>query len=379
MAVALATVATAVVLAGEPGSDEADCWGAWGAVESPWSGGDVAVSESPPTPEHPEGRCEVAVTMTENEGDEPWRHVLEVSYGTLPDGREELGTWAREHLRGDAAPLPDGLPGGVSAEHGLLVLPERCDTEGAPTVVTMTTRYSEERTDRGDEAAHGSRPANGPSHMAGLLVEVARRGMAGAGCAAGEDDPDAGPLDASTDIAPVGGRPTEREGARHLCGHPDLPEEGRPTESLNSARGYFHAWTSAVGAGDDTAVCTVARRLHGFDARAGDRLAFGPPTSATVLLSTAQPDTARLLEDLADRLGARPVDDWEGPEGLNGATVVHGGSLALAALDCARGDEAEPARTLFAAYERDDAPRLLADYTRATAPHRGCGEVTPDA
>ncbi|MDT0270161.1 hypothetical protein RM844_28210 [Streptomyces sp. DSM 44915] len=371
----VAAAAATIVVIGSDTDSDADCWGAWGGLESPWAGGEVEVSEARPSAADPRGSCEVVVTLAED--DETWQHTLEVSYGPLPADQDELVTWIEEHLRGDVAPLPVGLSGGVTSEHGLLVLPERCAIDGGPAVVTMTTRYSEASLGRGD-ADHGSRPAGSPSHLAELLVGVARQGMSDAGCAADEDpageDDEAAAL--PTEVAPIQRVPLGSYGEGHLCGHPELPTAGQEVNLLGSRRyADFHAWTPAVGVGDGDIGCSLAERRPLFDTLTGELPAFGPPASATVLLATADPNQIRLLEAIADGLDARPLDGWDG-------TALHGGPLAVATVDCGTG-EPEPTRTLFAAHVASDADwnpaDLLADYQRAMAPSRDCEGVAPDA
>lgn len=386
-ALAAAATTTLVVLGATESEGDADCWGAWGGVESPWSGGDVAVSGTPPSEDDPEGECTVVVTMQpedeDADEDESWQHRLEVSYGPLPEDRADLAAWPLEHLRGDASPLPDGLSGGVSAEHGLLVLPERCRAGGGPWVVTMTTRYSEVTTGRGD-ASHGSRPARGPSHMAELLVGVARQGMADAGCAADEEaageageagagDADGGAFPRPDEVSPVQRTPSVRVGEQHLCGHADLPKRGQaPPNPLHSReQAHFHAWSASVGIGDGDHTCSSTTRRNAYDWYEASNNAAGPPTSGTVLFSTADPDMIRLLEAVTDGMGTDPIDGW-------GDSAVHGGPLAAVTAEC-ENDREESVPHLFLAYSQSNAPELLADYVRAVETPRGCEGVAPDA
>ncbi|UED86223.1 hypothetical protein [Streptomyces profundus] len=367
---ALAAAAGAALILGSDGDGDSGCWGAWDGLRPPWSGGDVTASGSPPSREDPRGACEIVVTLTDEDdedGDEPWQHRLEVSYGALPEGHDELATWTLEHLRGDSAPLTDGLSGSVSAEHGLLVLPERCQIDGRPAVVTMITRYSDVTLGRGD-ASHGSRPASSPSHMAQLLAGVARQGMAEAGCAADTAD--------GSSVAPVGQHPSTATGELPLCGNPELPEAGQPPPDLLTSRARevtFHEWTTSVGVGNADQTCSGSARRSGYDMLEGNENAFGPATSGTVLFSTVDPEMIRLLTAIADGLDALPVDGWAG-------SAVHGGPLAVTTAECAYGG-GESAPTLFAAFAEAeaDAPALLTDYVRAVGPHRGCEGVAPDA
>jgi hypothetical protein len=144
------------------------CWGAWEERDNgPWVvGGDIdsrSVTETAPTPEDPHGSCVVT-------GEDEDRHYqAELSYGPVPAEPDTLTSWIGVFLNGDAVPLPEGLPGTITRDGGMLLLPPECDLDGRPTAVTLTGVGS------------GERYTNVWS-KGQLLTEAARHGMAAAGC-----------------------------------------------------------------------------------------------------------------------------------------------------------------------------------------------------
>ncbi|MEV0262661.1 hypothetical protein AB0I49_15110 [Streptomyces sp. NPDC050617] len=153
------------------------CWGAWpdegGA--SLFDHGDRrrASQETAPTPEAPRGRC--TVTWTRGAGAAAREQRVQVGYGTGPKAAEARRTWLDGLFARGGDALPGALPGFVGDGSGTLVLPERCDVDGRPSVVTVG----------------GARQGEGRTGVAGggfartgrLLVDLANHGMRKAGCA----------------------------------------------------------------------------------------------------------------------------------------------------------------------------------------------------
>ncbi|MFJ3821297.1 hypothetical protein [Streptomyces nodosus] len=175
--------------------DERYCWGAWQANSGPdflsdkdlkEENGRRTAKEQAPTPQRPTGSCSVTIDATRTISDDEVTHRTEVTldYGPVPKDAAKRASWVIEHLGGDALPLPDGLPGTVHSLGGTIVLPKRCDTaDGRPTVVTLTADSSSTWT-RGTMSAPAG--LGGTRSVAALLVAAANRGMAAAGCAAGQ-------------------------------------------------------------------------------------------------------------------------------------------------------------------------------------------------
>ncbi|MFD5325415.1 hypothetical protein [Streptomyces sp. NPDC127092] len=157
------------------------CWGAWQENSGADFLGEEALAESgaerrstesaPPAPDRPHATCTVEVASPDD-GDDAGKVTLE--YGAVPAGAEERRRWISEYLHGSASPLPDGLPGLVAGDRGMLVLPAACDAgdgdgaDGRPVAVTVRT----------EDFTMGSRSAVGR-----LLVDAANLLMEKAGCA----------------------------------------------------------------------------------------------------------------------------------------------------------------------------------------------------
>lgn len=156
------------------------CWGTWSEESGPFrgeaGGARQRVSrESAPGPGRPHGRCTLSWRGGGHGGRGAERR-LEVRYGTGPEAADERRAWLTGLFAGGDSPLPDALPGFVTAASGTLVLPESCDVRGRPSVVTLT----------------GSFPDASPARTGRLLLEVANRAAKAAGCA-GEARPMASP------------------------------------------------------------------------------------------------------------------------------------------------------------------------------------------
>ncbi|MFI8822788.1 hypothetical protein [Streptomyces sp. NPDC053431] len=160
------------------------CWGAWqensGAeflgeeVLAEPGTGRWATESAPPAPDRPHATCtvEVASTSAGGGGDDGDHGKVTLEYGAVPAGAEERRPWISRNLHGSASPLPDGLPGLVASDRGMLVLPTACDADGRPVTVTV----------RSEGFTMGPR-----STVGRLLVDAANRLMKKAGCAPEEE------------------------------------------------------------------------------------------------------------------------------------------------------------------------------------------------
>ncbi|AZQ73400.1 hypothetical protein EKH77_21215 [Streptomyces luteoverticillatus] len=159
------------------------CWGTWSEESGPFRGEAGGArhrvsQESAPGPGRPHGRCTLSWRGNDpgndhdgngnGNGNKHWvEHRLEVSYGTGPEAPDERRAWLTGLFAGGDSPLPDALPGFVTASSGTLVLPKSCDVRGRPSVVTLT----------------GSFPDASPARTGRLLLDVANRAAKMTGCA----------------------------------------------------------------------------------------------------------------------------------------------------------------------------------------------------
>ncbi|WP_241989850.1 MULTISPECIES: hypothetical protein [unclassified Streptomyces] len=173
---------------------ESYCWGAWqqdsgasflgdGALDK--SGSKRRATESAaPTAARPQGTCTVTVAseVADDDSDDSlsFREAVTLEYGTAPRGVKERRDWLARYFHGSASPLPDGLDGLVAGDRGLLVLPQACDDDGEPTVVTIRSE--------GTGDGHLGKVAmpftiGTRTEVLGLLLDAANTGMKKAGCA----------------------------------------------------------------------------------------------------------------------------------------------------------------------------------------------------
>ncbi|MFQ6193900.1 hypothetical protein [Streptomyces sp. NPDC000405] len=159
------------------------CWGTWSEESGPFRGEAGGArhrvsQESAPGPGRPHGQCTLSWRGNDpgndhdgngnGNGNKRWvEHRLEVSYGTGPEAPDERRAWLTGLFAGGDSPLPDALPGFVTASSGTLVLPKSCDVRGRPSVVTLT----------------GSFPDASPARTGRLLLDVANRAAKMTGCA----------------------------------------------------------------------------------------------------------------------------------------------------------------------------------------------------
>jgi hypothetical protein len=172
------------------------CWGAWQENSGARFLGEDVLGESaersgeesaPPSADQPRATCTVAVrsTVEDSDSDEPleFEDKVTVEYGPVPEEAEARHEWLTRYFHGSAAPLPDGLDGLVAGDRAMLVLPEACDVDGRPAVVTIRSE--------GWGDGHLGKLAM-PftiatySGVTRMLLDVANTGMEKAGCAPDE-------------------------------------------------------------------------------------------------------------------------------------------------------------------------------------------------
>ncbi|MGA4838792.1 hypothetical protein [Streptomyces sp. G45] len=167
------------------------CWGAWEQDSGPGVLGDEAFDGADgrsrtargtaPTPAEPRGGCVLAVRSqhTFSDGDKGVQDTeVTLTYGPAPRAAAARVEWITTFLGDRAVPLPEGLPGAVDGRHGLLVLPERCDTrDGRPTAVTVRAE------EKGPRDVIGGKGLGSADDAVELLLAAANTGMRAAGCA----------------------------------------------------------------------------------------------------------------------------------------------------------------------------------------------------
>ncbi|ATW48276.1 hypothetical protein [Streptomyces peucetius] len=194
------------------------CWGAWQENGGARFLGEEALGKSgsgrkgtesaPPSADRPHGSCTVAVSsiVEDDDSDEPltFDERVVVGYGPLPAAARERHAWMAQNFHGSASPLPDGLDGLVAGDRAMLVLPEACDVDGRPSVVTI---HSE-----GWGDGHLGKLAmpftiGAYSDVTRMLLDVANTGMAHAGCAPDEPLHTTSPLVTVAEESDSAGRP----------------------------------------------------------------------------------------------------------------------------------------------------------------------------
>ncbi|NML54914.1 hypothetical protein HHL19_34390 [Streptomyces sp. R302] len=283
------------------------CWGAWeqdsgprllGDEELGRSGSERRAEESAaPSADRPEGTCTLRVTSSVPDshgssgggGTIEFKKTVNVRYGAVPAAEEERLGWLREFLDGSVAPLPDGVPGLVGSSKGMVVLPESCDVDGRPTVVTVT----------GGETGDGHlglvrMPVSigSPGDVARLLLDVADEGMRRTGCAEG-----AGPLRVTSPVRPAREREIGGVDAKDTCG----------IRGLGFATGKGDHYEARPGAvADDVQLCTLTNTDN-----------VRNPVFAGQFTMVAQPRLVALFQGLAgDR---SPGPGWRGKGRLSGS------------------------------------------------------------
>ncbi|NGO69228.1 hypothetical protein [Streptomyces boncukensis] len=346
---------------------ESYCWGAWTQDSGPRVlGGDAdrrTVRQSAPTTDRPRGTCTVTQRASGSAGggeQVAYTQRVALRYGTLPRGGAERRAWLGEFLSAQAERLPDGLPGAVGADRGMVVLPKRCDVDGRPVAVTLRA-HSRGSSTGGDTA---NPPAIGTERqVAEMLLSAANRGMDQAGCAADDQLK-------LTSAFPRGGEDAKRTGAdrtspvpRGVCAIPGL--RGGPDSG---------AW-SETGADDRLQVCTVTKR-----SAQGEE-----PELAGQFLAVTEPRLVALFDGMAG--STAPARGWRGKGTL-------GDGFAVVRASCADGEGGEGGGKRGGApggdavffqqlsegmrKAADPSPeRVFAGGVDAAAKRAGCARVTP--
>jgi len=193
------------------------CWGAWQENSGARFLGEDVLGESagrsseesaPPSAERPHATCTVAVrsTVDDSDSDEPleFEDKVTVEYGPVPEKAAARHEWLGRYFHGSASPLPDGLDGLVAGDRAMLVLPEACDVDGRPSVVTIRSE--------GWGDGHLGRLAmpfsiGTYSAVVRMLLDVADTGMARAGCAPDEPLRTTSPLVTVAEDSDSAGKP----------------------------------------------------------------------------------------------------------------------------------------------------------------------------
>ncbi|MFE0041669.1 hypothetical protein [Streptomyces albireticuli] len=218
------------------------CWGAWTEGSGPFRDGgrERAAEESVPTRERPRGHC--VLSWRGGRGAGAYEQRIEVRLGTGPRDAEGRRDWVGGLFAGGDRALPGLLPGFTADGSGALVLPESCDVGGRPSVVTLTSSF----TDAADRSSHAGFPDDSsPSRTGELLVRVANRATEATRCSSAPslrlrpEPPLSSPPPApATPNTPVG-----------RCAIPGLGED---------AAGEHLTDTVGGGAGDDLQSCAVS-------------------------------------------------------------------------------------------------------------------------
>lgn len=395
------------------GDEPAYCWGAWKGEQLPWSESeDVDVKDdAPPTADRPSGECAFRYgrdrEAEEDEGPPQYTHLVSVTYDRPPSQQGDRLPWLTRYFDGQAAPLPDGLPGLVSPERGMVVLPSECDESAEPTVVTLTAKT---RQSSADEASRSSLPSHrhSRSKLSALLLSAAQKGMEHAGCA---DERDADERDADERETRARGYLDEHYDDRRYEGDhddggegeaPDPDESGFRTDgvvlgapandesgtrkalchlagmldadSVLGSAGNRHAWSPGLGVpGAPDHVCSYRAELDEPDVATDSDGLDREWTNGLSLIATADPRLERLLVAATQRDDNEDLPGWE-------ATTTASKDLAVVRVAC--GDESQVSNDTVFAVVRSHPTKLspakvLPRYVRAVEGHLGCAGVAP--
>ncbi|MEV4500386.1 hypothetical protein [Streptomyces klenkii] len=302
-----------------PLGGRAYCWGSWPEDEAPFRRGDRdrVADEIPPAPGRPSGQC--SLRWHGGRGSGAYDQRLDLHLGTGPRDPGERRSWLGELFGGGDVPLPDGLPGftAPASGTGALVLPESCDVDGRPSVVTLKSAKALSLTTTGE-----------------LLIRAANQAAKATSC---------------TTLPPLHLRraPSSPVSDRDPCGISALEEEagtgtGPPTNT------DFHS-------------CAIA----GTSAGTGTAAA---PRWAARFTTTARPRLVALFDGLT---GDRPpAPGWRAHGSIDAAGALVradcGGRPTVFAM------RSGPART----HTRLDDPRAVFPlYVDAVAAHMGCAPL----
>lgn len=348
-----------------PFAEERYCWGAWeqdsgprllGAREPDRSGsGRTAQEDGGLSAGAPQGTCTLLVTSGVQDSHPPapddedahsgtigFEKKVTVTYGAVPKDTDARLKWLGTFVTGSMTPLPDGVPGLVGRDKGMVVLPEGCDVEGRPSVVTIS----------GGETGDGHlglvrMPTSIGSEwdVAQLLLAVANTGMERVGCAPGAPLRVTSPVEVTEDES-------RSVNVSRTCRIPGF--------GFDTAKGtYYEAESGAVN--DAVQLCTINDTKH-----------VRHPVFAGQFAMTTQPRLAALFHGLA---GDRPVG--EGWRGRGRVTDAYG----VVEADCGGGTSATYFMQLPDDYLRRAAkPGVEGAFARsvnAVAGRLGCSSVAP--
>ncbi|ADI06308.1 hypothetical protein SBI_03187 [Streptomyces bingchenggensis BCW-1] len=335
-----------VIRAGDDADADSDaakryCWGAWSQGEEPlrFNNDNRTFRETAPTPERPRGSC--TITTSWDNGINEVHEKISVSYGSGPKDAKKRRAWLAELFAGAGDQLPEGLPGFVSEGSATLVLPEKCDVDGRPSVVAVSGVQSDGK----DDTPTLPDVSSEPWQAGQLLVDIANHGMEKAGCAPEK------PLGFAAPIPP-GYVPDDTfvtgysSGACRIDGLRPAP---------GGAEGSDKGLDSTVGpVSDDLQTCVV----RWYD------------TVAARLTMTAHPRLVKLFDGLTG--SAPPARGWRGQGFMDadGALVRARCSGRTAVMSMERTDVADD--TPFATPSH-----IFPVYAAAVAKRLGCAAVTP--
>ncbi|MEU5024078.1 hypothetical protein [Streptomyces milbemycinicus] len=340
---AAALVAGWLVIRAGDDAAKRHCWGAWSQSDEPsllLERDDRTFRETAPTPERPRGSCTITASWTYGT-DETIHEKISVSYGTGPKDAKKRRAWLAALFADARDQLPEGLPGFVSKGSAALVLPEKCDVDGLPSVVTVSGVQSDNEGDTASLPGVSSEPWQAGQ----VLVDVANRGMEKAGCAPKKPLGFTAPI--ASGHAPDGTFATSfSPGACRIDGLGPAPRRGEEDEE------GLHSVVGPVG--DDLQTCVV---------RWADDM-------AAQFTMTAQPRLVKLFDGLTG--GAPLARGWRG----QGYADADG---ALVRTRCAdRTTVMFTERTAIAKGTPFAAPsRVFPVYAAAVAKRLGCAAVTP--
>ncbi|MBT2404836.1 MULTISPECIES: hypothetical protein [unclassified Streptomyces] len=294
---ALAWTAAAVVIASSAGLYAASttgswpfparyCWGTWEEDSGPSFLGEKALGKSgsqrrssesaPPSPSRPNATCTLAITSSVADDDSAvplsFDERVTLEYGAVPAAVEERRKWVAHFFDGSASPLPDGLNGLVADDRAMLVLPQACDADGRPSVVTIRSESW------GDgHLGRKAMPFSIGSRMdvARMLLDAANTTMAKTGCTAGK------PLRLTSPMAVTAEK--DEQAATPLCRIPGVTFDF----------GKDSAYQEQVGVvGERLQTCSVAWRARGV-----------PDEPAAQFVMAAEPRIVALFDGLPEGQG----------------------------------------------------------------------------
>lgn len=331
------------------------CWGAWEQDSGPGVLGDEGFkgedgrsrtsTGTAPTPGAPRGECRLTVSSSHTYSDrdkERQRTTVRVRYGPAPKPAGERVSWLGGYLADRAMPLPGGLPGTADGNHGILVLPERCDTrDGRPTAVTLDAHEESDA----DDTVPDIPDLGGSQAVAELLVAAANKGMKAAGCAGSE------PLRVSSAVPELPER-ADTFSRGPVCRIPGLDVGADLTKETAMRLEY------QVGA--------VNRDLQSCSARIGRSLRLGERTDQPLFdaVMVREPRLTRLLDGAA---GTRaPAKGWRGT-----------GNFTADRRFVRAGCAGRPTAFLLLGTPTGATSDYFATFTNAVARRLGCAPVAP--